>query len=98
MRGLANQNKTFSMIGYFAALGSAALVGLFTVLNKWLLGEQVPVMTAVAWTYGVAGLALLPWALRARGFTVNPLNSDALKKNGRHLFARVFVSWYDVQA
>ena len=28
-------------LGYLAALGSAALVGLFMVLNKWLLGEAV---------------------------------------------------------
>ncbi|HYG59681.1 MAG TPA: DMT family transporter [Symbiobacteriaceae bacterium] len=54
--------------GYGAALASAALVGMFTVLNKWLLTEQVPALTAGAWTYGAAGLALLPWALKARGF------------------------------
>lgn len=54
-------------IGYIFALGSAALVGLFTVLNKWLLVEEVPALTAGAWTYFAAGLALLPWALRYRG-------------------------------
>lgn len=48
-------------------MGSAALVGMFTVLNKWLLVEQVPALTAGAWTYLAAGLALLPWAIRARG-------------------------------
>ncbi|MHB9146282.1 MAG: DMT family transporter [Symbiobacteriia bacterium] len=53
--------------GYGAALGSAALVGLFTVINKWLLVEQVPALTAGAWTYFAAGLALLPWAIRAGG-------------------------------
>ncbi len=53
--------------GYGAALASAALVGLFTVLNKWLLVEQVPALTAGAWTYFAAGLALLPWAIRAGG-------------------------------
>jgi drug/metabolite transporter (DMT)-like permease len=56
------------LAGYGAALGSAALVGLFTVLNKWLLTEAVPALTAGAWTYFAAGLALLPWALRAKGF------------------------------
>ncbi|MDF2627569.1 MAG: hypothetical protein K0R39_1400 [Symbiobacteriaceae bacterium] len=55
------------LLGYGAALGSAALVGLFTVLNKWLLVEDVPALTAGAWTYFAAGLALLPWAVRARG-------------------------------
>ncbi|MGE5675564.1 MAG: DMT family transporter [Mycobacterium leprae] len=55
------------LVGYGAALGSAALVGLFTVLNKWLLTEQVPALTAGAWTYFAAGLALLPWAIRAGG-------------------------------
>jgi drug/metabolite transporter (DMT)-like permease len=55
------------VLGYGAALASAALVGLFTVLNKWLLVEQVPALTAGAWTYFAAGLALLPWAIRARG-------------------------------
>ena len=54
-------------MGYGAALASAALVGLFTVLNKWLLVEQVPALTAGAWTYFAAGLALLPWAIRAGG-------------------------------
>jgi len=49
-------------------LASAALVGLFTVLNKWLLTESVPALVAGAWTYFAAGLALLPWAIRARGF------------------------------
>jgi drug/metabolite transporter (DMT)-like permease len=56
------------LAGYGAALGSAALVGLFTVLNKWLLTEAVPALTAGAWTYFAAGLALLPWALHAKGF------------------------------
>lgn len=51
--------------GYGAALASAALVGMFTVLNKWLLVESVPALTAGAWTYLAAGLALLPWAVRA---------------------------------
>lgn len=55
------------VLGYGAALGSAALVGLFTVLNKWLLVEAVPALTAGAWTYFAAGLALLPSALRAGG-------------------------------
>lgn len=55
------------LLGYGAALGSAALVGLFTVLNKWLLVEQVPALTAGAWTYFAAGVALLPWAVRAGG-------------------------------
>jgi drug/metabolite transporter (DMT)-like permease len=53
--------------GYGAALLSAALVGLFTILNKWLLVESVPALTAGAWTYLAAGLALLPWAVRAGG-------------------------------
>lgn len=53
------------MWGYAAALASAAFVGLFTVLNKWLLVEDIPALTAGAWTYLAAGLALLPWALRA---------------------------------
>ncbi len=51
--------------GYVAALASAALVGLFTVLNKWIMVENVPALTAGAWTYFAAGLALMPWALRA---------------------------------
>lgn len=55
------------LVGYGAALASAALVGLFTVLNKWLMTEQVPALTAGAWTYTAAGLALLPWAMKARG-------------------------------
>ncbi len=55
------------LVGYGAALGSAALVGLFTILNKWLLVADVPALTAGAWTYFAAGLALLPWALRAGG-------------------------------
>ncbi|QSO53113.1 DMT family transporter [Alicyclobacillus curvatus] len=55
------------VLGYGGALGSAALVGLFTVLNKWLMVEAVPALTAGAWTYFAAGLALLPWAIRARG-------------------------------
>lgn len=54
-------------LGYLFALASAALVGLFTVLNKWLLVEDVPALTAGAWTYLAAGLALLPWALHYRG-------------------------------
>jgi drug/metabolite transporter (DMT)-like permease len=49
-------------------LASAALVGLFTVLNKWLLTESVPALVAGTWTYFAAGLTLLPWAIRARGF------------------------------
>ncbi|MBX6378087.1 MAG: hypothetical protein IRY95_06000, partial [Clostridia bacterium] len=53
--------------GYAAALASAALVGLFTVVNKWLLSEAVPPLTAGAWTYLAAGAALLPSALRAGG-------------------------------
>jgi drug/metabolite transporter (DMT)-like permease len=53
--------------GYVSALASAALVGLFTVINKWLLTEQVPALTAGAWTYFAAGIALLPWAIRAGG-------------------------------
>ena len=32
--------------GYGAALASALLVGLFTVLNKWLLVEHLPALTA----------------------------------------------------
>ncbi|HYF93246.1 MAG TPA: DMT family transporter [Symbiobacteriaceae bacterium] len=55
------------IVGYGAALASAALVGFFTVLNKWLMTEQVPALTAGALTYTAAGLALLPWALRAGG-------------------------------
>ena len=55
------------ILGYGGALGSAALVGLFTVLNKWLMVENVPALTAGAWTYFAAGLALLPWAIRAKG-------------------------------
>lgn len=51
--------------GYVYALTSAALVGMFTVLNKWLLVADVPALTAGAWTYFAAGLALLPWAIRA---------------------------------
>lgn len=54
--------------GYGAALVSALLVGLFTVLNKWLMVEHLPAMTAGSYTYLAAGLALLPWALRARGW------------------------------
>lgn len=53
--------------GYGAALASAALVGLFTVINKWILVEDVPSLTAGAWTYLAAGLSLLPWAIRAGG-------------------------------
>lgn len=59
--------KRRTLIGYIFALVSAALVGLFTVLNKWLLVEDVPALTAGAWTYFAAGIALLPWALRYRG-------------------------------
>ncbi len=57
--------------GNGAALASAALVGIFTVLNKWLLVAQVPPLTAGAWTYAAAGVALSPWALRARGLRFN---------------------------
>ncbi len=56
--------------GYGAALASALLVGLFTVLNKWLLVEHLPALTAGSYTYLAAGLALLPWALRAKGWQV----------------------------
>lgn len=49
------------------ALASAALVGFFTVLNKWLLVESVPALTAGAWTYLAAGVALLPWAIHQKG-------------------------------
>lgn len=59
-------NRRF-VVGYGGALGSAALVGLFTVLNKWLMVENVPALTAGSWTYFAAGLALLPWAIRAKG-------------------------------
>jgi drug/metabolite transporter (DMT)-like permease len=59
-------NKRF-FVGYGAALLSAAFVGLFTVLNKWLLVESIPALTAGAWTYFAAGVALLPWAIRAGG-------------------------------
>ncbi|MDP4086872.1 MAG: EamA family transporter [Bacillota bacterium] len=55
------------LLGYGMALASAALVGLFTVLNKLLLVESVPALTAGAWTYFAAGMALLPWALKKRG-------------------------------
>jgi drug/metabolite transporter (DMT)-like permease len=54
-------------LGYLAALASAAMVGLFTVLNKWLLVSSVPTLTAAAWTYLAAGLSLAPWAIRHRG-------------------------------
>ncbi len=54
-------------IGYVFALASAALVGLFTVLNKWLMGETVPALTAGAWTYFAAGVVLLPWAIYRGG-------------------------------
>ncbi len=54
-------------LGYVAAVGSASLVGLFTVLNKWLLTESLPPLTAGAWTYFAAGIALLPFAIRAGG-------------------------------
>lgn len=56
--------------GYGAALASALLVGLFTVLNKWLMVEHMPALTAGSYTYLAAGLALLPWALRTRGWQV----------------------------
>ena len=59
------------LVGYAAALASAALVGAFTVINKWLLTESVPPLTAGAWTYFAAGLALLPWAIKAKGFRFN---------------------------
>lgn len=59
-------NRHF-LAGYGAAFMSAALVGLLTVLNKWLLVEAVPALTAGAWTYLAAGLVLLPWAIRAGG-------------------------------
>ena len=55
---------------YGAALASALLVGIFTVLNKWLLVEHVPALTAGSYTYLAAGLALLPWALRAKGWKI----------------------------
>jgi drug/metabolite transporter (DMT)-like permease len=54
-------------VGYGSALLSAALVGLFTILNKWLLVEMIPALTAGAWIYFAAGVALLPWAIRAGG-------------------------------
>ncbi|MDP4164321.1 MAG: DMT family transporter [Bacillota bacterium] len=54
-------------IGYILALCSAALVGLFTVLNKWIMVEDVPALTAGAWTYFAAGVALLPWVAKKRG-------------------------------
>lgn len=56
--------------GYGAALASALLVGLFTVLNKWLMVEHVPALTAGSYTYLAAGMALLPWALGAKGWRV----------------------------
>jgi drug/metabolite transporter (DMT)-like permease len=59
-------NRHF-LLGYGSALLSAALVGLFTVLNKWLLVESIPALTAGAWTYLAAGIALLPWAIKAGG-------------------------------
>lgn len=62
-------NKRF-LVGYGAALLSAALVGLFTVLNKWLLIEFIPALTAGAWTYLAAGFVLLPWAIRAGGMNL----------------------------
>lgn len=62
------QSKLF---GCLLALGSAFFVGLFTVLNKWLLGESVPPLVAGSWTYLAAGIALLPWALRAKGLRFN---------------------------
>ena len=57
-------------LGYLAALTSAVFVGLFTVLNKWLLKEDVPSFTAAAWTYAAAGIALAPWAIAQRGFNL----------------------------
>lgn len=65
---MQNRNE---ILGYSFALGSAVFVGLFTVLNKWLLGEAVPPLVAGSWTYFAAGVALLPWALRARGLRFN---------------------------
>ncbi|MGE5590715.1 MAG: EamA family transporter [Bacillota bacterium] len=59
------------LLGYAAALGSAALVGLFTVVNKWLLTGDMPALTAGAWTYGAAGVALIPWALRSQGLRLH---------------------------
>ena len=56
------------LLSYGAALGSAALVGFFTVLNKWIMVENVPALTAGAWTYFAAGVSLLPGAIRAGGF------------------------------
>jgi drug/metabolite transporter (DMT)-like permease len=53
--------------GYAAALSSAFLSGLFTVLNKWLLQRGVPPLTAAAWTYLAAGAVLSPWAIRSGG-------------------------------
>jgi drug/metabolite transporter (DMT)-like permease len=38
------------VLGYLAALASAALVGCFTVLTKWLLTEDVQPVAAGAWT------------------------------------------------
>lgn len=58
-------------VGYLAALASAAMVGIFTVLNKWLLVASVPTLTAGAWTYLAAGLALSPAALRRGGLKLD---------------------------
>lgn len=65
-----NRVSPRTISGYGAALVSALLVGLFTVLNKWLLMEHLPALTAGSYTYLAAGLALLPWALRAKGWQV----------------------------
>jgi len=43
------------------------MVGLFTVINKWLLVAETPALTAGAWTYMAAGVTLLPWAIKAGG-------------------------------
>lgn len=65
-------------LGYAAALGSAALVGLFTVVNKWLLVGNMPALTAGAWTYGAAGVALIPWAFRRGGLRLRRPGITAL--------------------
>lgn len=36
------------ILDYGGALASAALVGLFTVLNKWIMVESAPGLTAGA--------------------------------------------------
>jgi drug/metabolite transporter (DMT)-like permease len=68
---VGEEPMTRSTWGYAAALGSAAFVGLFTVVNKWLLTEHMPPLTAAAWTYFAAGVALAPWAIRAGGFRLS---------------------------